>query len=156
MRQALRSQLFGYAVAPLACAFALGLSPLLGRLSPTAPFPLFLAAVALSTWARGLGPGLVATSLSLLSINYFFEAPLYSLAITELSTVVDLAVFIAVALLINGLHEQLREAQRKVEAAKVEAETTRWLAFLAEASTVVGQSLDKGLTLQNAAVLGMS
>ena len=143
-----------YAASPLACLGALGASLLLTGITPTAPFPLFLAAVAFSTWRGGLASGLVATSLSLLLINYFFETPVYSLAITDLSTVVDLAVFVGAALLINTLDERLREAQRKIEAARADAETMQWLEFLAESGTVLGRSLDKQATLQAAAVLG--
>src|SRR3954469_10668112 len=109
-----RSYLQSCAVSIVACAAALGLALLLGLITPTAPFPIFLVAVACSTWRAGLTSGLVSTSLSLVAINYFFEAPIYSLAITEISTVVDMAVFVGAALGIQVLHERLADAQRKI------------------------------------------
>jgi K+-sensing histidine kinase KdpD len=37
--------------------------------------PLFYAAVTVSAWYGGMKPGLLATILSTLVINYFFVAP---------------------------------------------------------------------------------
>ena len=40
--------------------------------------PLFYAAIVVSAWFGGMGPGLLAVVLSALSIDYFFVAPLYT------------------------------------------------------------------------------
>lgn len=58
------------------------LLPLLGS--------FFLIAIALSTWYGGIKPGLLATGLSVLAINYFFVPPLYALTVASLSDVLRL------------------------------------------------------------------
>src|SRR5919202_603499 len=82
-----------YCAAGLACGGALagglGLAPLTRN-----AFLLFLAAVALSTWWGGLGPGLLATLAGTAAIDYFFEQPRYSFEVASTSTLLDLAVFV--------------------------------------------------------------
>jgi K+-sensing histidine kinase KdpD len=46
-----------------------------------APVPLFLCAVMLSAWFGGLRAGLLASGLSLLAFDYYFVAPIDSLAV---------------------------------------------------------------------------
>jgi hypothetical protein len=152
---ALRSYLYSCCVALLACLVALGLALLLGLITPTAPFPIFLVAVAFGAWRGGLVAGLLSTTLSLLAINYFFENPVYSLALTEVSTIVDLAVFIGAALVIQVSHERLTEAQRRIVAVQAEADRAHWLDFLSEAGLALGQSLEPAMALYNASLLGV-
>ncbi|MBG1259673.1 PAS domain S-box protein [Nostoc commune] len=110
-----REQLLHYGIALLSVALALGVTLLLkAYLTPT-PTALFYAAVMVSAWYGGLVPGLLATVLSTLAINYFFFKPLYSHNITNLS-LVPLVVFILAAGLISLLNESRRTAQRKAEA----------------------------------------
>ncbi|MCC5652208.1 PAS domain S-box protein [Nostoc sp. XA013] len=110
-----REQLLHYGIALLSFALALGATLLLkAYLTPT-PAALFYVAVMVSAWYGGLGPGLLATVLSTLAINYFFFNPLYSHNITNLS-LVPLVVFILAAALISSLNESRRIAQRKAEA----------------------------------------
>jgi K+-sensing histidine kinase KdpD len=45
--------------------------------------PLFLAAVVVSAWYGGLGPGLLATALGLLGKAYFFMSPTRSLQVED-------------------------------------------------------------------------
>ncbi|HEX2185780.1 MAG TPA: DUF4118 domain-containing protein, partial [Chloroflexota bacterium] len=130
----------------LALLLALALEPLMGHVPFSA---LFLAAVMLSTWYGGLSPGLLATALATLAVNYFFELPRYSLVINDLITAVDLGLFVLTALLITSLNANLRQARRRAEAAQ------RDLAFLAEASSALASSLDYEATLQTVARLAV-
>jgi PAS domain S-box-containing protein len=74
------------------------------------PAPLFLAAVMLSAWTGGAGPGLLATFLSTVALAHFgmrspdAEGAWYLPAIHT-------AVFVLVALLITGLNAARRRAQ---------------------------------------------
>ena len=111
-----REQLLHYAVALLSVALALGATLLLNPYLTPTPAALFYVAVMVSAWYGGLGPGLLATVLSTLAINYFFFKPLYSDNITNLSRLVPLVVFILAAGLISSLNESRRTAQEKAEA----------------------------------------
>ncbi|MBN3885884.1 MAG: PAS domain S-box protein [Nostoc sp.] len=111
----IREQLLYYGVAFLAVALALRTTLLLNSYLTPTPAALFFAAVMVSAWYGGLGPGLLATVLSTLAINYFFFKPLYPQNITNLNIVVPLAVFMLTAGLISWLNESRRAAQRKAE-----------------------------------------
>ncbi|MBC6432847.1 PAS domain S-box protein [Nostoc sp. HG1] len=110
-----REQLLHYGIALLSVALALGVTLLLKAYLTLTPAALFYVAVMVSAWYGGLVPGLLATVLSTLAINYFFFKPLYSHNITNLS-LVPLVVFILAAGLISSLNESRRTAQRKAEA----------------------------------------
>ncbi|MEH2109032.1 PAS domain S-box protein [Nostoc sp.] len=111
----IREQLLHYGVAFLAVALALWTTLLLNPYLTPTPAALFFAAVMVSAWYGGLGPGLLATVLSTLAINYFFLKPLYPQNITNLNIVVPLAVFMLTAGLISWLNESRRAAQRQAE-----------------------------------------
>src|SRR5690242_21559222 len=71
-----RSLVRRYGVAVAAVAVALLLKALLSSvLNVDIPFLLFFATVALSAWYGGLGPGLLATALAALSIDYLLLPP---------------------------------------------------------------------------------
>jgi hypothetical protein len=74
-------QLAPYGVAVLSVALAtvvrLELDPLLGESAPL--LLIFAIAVILTSWFGGFWPGLLAIILSLLTIDYFFFAPKYSI-----------------------------------------------------------------------------
>jgi signal transduction histidine kinase/CheY-like chemotaxis protein len=74
--------------------------------------PLFFAAVAVSSWHGGLGPGLVATLLAALVSDWFFVPPYYAL---NVGTLVRMAAFVCVALLTASLYERARRARRHAE-----------------------------------------
>ncbi|WP_375514466.1 PAS domain S-box protein [uncultured Nostoc sp.] len=111
-----REQLLHYAVALLSVALALGATLLLNPYLTPTPAALFFAAVMVSAWYGGLGPGLLATVLSTLAINYFFFKPFDPHNITNLSRLIPLVVFILAAGLISSLNESRRTAQQKAEA----------------------------------------
>ncbi len=109
-------RLLPYGVAPLSVALALGSTLSLGSLMRPTPTQLFFVAVMVSAWYGGLGPGLLATALSTLAVNYFFIEPHFSLNVTNLGTIVQLAVFTMAALLISGLNESRRTSLRQAKA----------------------------------------
>jgi PAS domain S-box-containing protein len=63
---------------------------------------LFLCSVMFSAWFGGVGPGLLATALSLLALDYYFVIPLYSFAI-EIKEIPRFLVFALSALLVGLL-----------------------------------------------------
>ncbi|MBD2725080.1 PAS domain S-box protein [Nostoc sp. FACHB-892] len=111
-----RELLLHYVIALLSVALALGATLLLKTYLTPTPAALFFAAVMVSAWYGGLGPGLLATVLSTLAINYFFFKPVYSLNIININFLVPLLVFMLTAGLISLLNESRRIAQRKAEA----------------------------------------
>ncbi|MEH2337320.1 PAS domain S-box protein [Nostoc sp.] len=112
----IREQLLHYTIALLSVALALGVTLLLRPFLSATPAALFFAAVMVSAWYGGFAPGLVATVLSTLVVNYLFLQPLYPLYITHRDILVRLAVFMITAGLIIWLNESRRTAQRKAEA----------------------------------------
>ncbi|MFB2768085.1 ATP-binding protein [Pelatocladus sp. BLCC-F211] len=114
MQKLTRSQLKRYGVAILTVLLALLLTQSLWLLHRFSAYPLFFAAVMVSSWYGGLEPGLMATVLSALACAYFFLPPLYSLAVIGFNTV-GLVQFVLVSLLISILNQMLRSAQRRAE-----------------------------------------
>ncbi|HEY7317291.1 MAG TPA: ATP-binding protein [Candidatus Binatia bacterium] len=99
-------------------AIAVGLA-VLGTmlLSPAANGPtlysLSFIAVILSAWYGGLGPGLFATALSALSIDYFLLPPLRSIDFTW-SHIEQTGVFMLSAIVIGTLTASRRRAENKL------------------------------------------
>ncbi|MEH1836814.1 MAG: PAS domain S-box protein [Nostoc sp.] len=134
----IREQLLDYGIALLSVALALGGTLLLNPYLTATPAALFFAAVMVSAWYGGLGPGLLATVLSTLTINYFFFKRLYSLNITNLNIVIPLVVFMLTAGLISWLNESRRTAQRQAEASlKLLRESEAWFNRLTESNQEV-------------------
>jgi signal transduction histidine kinase len=92
------------AVAVFAVAGAWALAVPLGRLNQI-PSSLFLAAVMVSSWYGGLGPGLLATALSALALDCLLMAAHRPSAVTELASSVRLGLFVSVAALISWLND---------------------------------------------------
>lgn len=109
-----RSQIQGYSVAVLTVVAALLLTHLLWSLMKPTLYPLFLAAVMVSSWYGGIAPGLVTTALAALGSTYFFVPPLYSLLVSW-SEIMGLFQFVLVALLITFLNGLLRSTQQRAE-----------------------------------------
>jgi PAS domain S-box-containing protein len=101
---------YGVAVGFVALAVLLqrGLAP---QWAEDLPALLFYPAVVLSAGYGGLGPGLLATALSGLTISYYWLPPRYSFAVGNLGDLLGLVIFLAVGLLISVINErQLRHA----------------------------------------------
>ena len=95
----------------------------------------FLLAVLASAWVGGLGPGLLATALSVLSSDYFFLAPTHSLVIHSADDVAEIAVFSLVAVTISVLQTAQKKAKGALQALneKLEdrvKERTSWLSLV--------------------------
>src|SRR5207244_373103 len=84
-----------------------------------------LLAVLGSARLGGIGPGLLATGLSTLLIDYFFLLPIHSLELASANIAIDLLTFSIVALAISSLHRRARVADRRAARAQVEAERHR-------------------------------
>ncbi|UBF30579.1 DUF4118 domain-containing protein (plasmid) [Kovacikia minuta CCNUW1] len=123
------TQLLSSGVALVSVAVALGIGLLLKPVIQPTPTTLFFVAVMISAWYGGLGPGMVATVLSTLAIDYCFIEPVHSLHNNEPGTLLRLGVFVLAALLVSGLNESRRIALRREqtlrqtgEAAQAEAQ----------------------------------
>ncbi|HEX9820636.1 MAG TPA: ATP-binding protein [Methylomirabilota bacterium] len=103
----------GYAVAAGAVVGAALLTWALWPLIQPSGTPLFFAAVAISSWYGGLGPGLLATALAAVVTERFFVPPLH---VFTPATAVRGVSFVVVALLVASLYERARRAQARAEA----------------------------------------
>ena len=103
----------------LALWAALALAPVFND----APVPLFVAAVTISAWAGGLGPGLLATALAGLALDRFFDLSRGATLVQTQDTLFDLLMFLGVSLLITALTARLRTLNQRLDSARGEAET---------------------------------
>ncbi len=107
---------YGLAIAALLVAALLRiyvLAPFLGDRGPFSPFTL---AILLAAWVGGLGPGLLATFLSLgISIGFFMPKDTI-LGTPQLALI---AVFTTTGVLLSIVCESLRRARRRAEAANI-------------------------------------
>lgn len=141
--------MFKRRVSPYGIVLASILAATLGALPlyPAAPdFPalLLLVAVAISASFGGFGPAVVATVGSFLALDFFFEYPPYTLAVTSAGTSLDLLAFVFVAVLLGLLNARLRSARQHANAARREAETA--LHVRDEALAIVSHDLRTPLT----------
>jgi PAS domain S-box-containing protein len=91
---------------------------------------LLLCAVMFSAWFGGVGPGLLATALSLLAFVYFFATPFYSFAV-DIKEIPRLLIFTLSALFVGSLSvaqrskaESLRRARDVLDETVQEAKRT--------------------------------
>jgi PAS domain S-box-containing protein len=101
------SLLLKYAVSVASVGIALVLTLMLQPLLQPAIFMLFFASVTVSTWYGGFKPGLLANVLSILSIDYFFLSPKFSLYVNDSSSVMRLVLFMLVTTFINWVNSEL-------------------------------------------------
>ena len=107
----LTSRVRAYVFAATTAAAALLVTGLVSPVIEPDRSPVFLAAVVLSAWYGGLGPGLFATSLAALAKAYFLLPPLGSLEVSAGATVLHLLVFVSVAVLVGSITGALRRAE---------------------------------------------
>src|ERR1700704_225814 len=107
-----------YGVAVVSVILAWGLTRATPALQDV-PIASFFAAVTLSTFYGHLGPGLLATVLSIAVLDYAFLPPIKDLA-GGIAETLRAATFALAAALINSLHERRRraEAQRRESEAR--------------------------------------
>lgn len=104
---------YGFAAVSVVAAFAVTWAiPPLREQSPGA---LTFTAVVLSALYAGLGPGLLATAISVAIINTYFVPPHPSQVLpTAVADIVRLTVFASVAVLISSLSDKRRRAEKKL------------------------------------------
>lgn len=105
-----------YSIAVFVTFVALVLTRSLWYYIQPALYPFLLAAVMLSSWFGGLGPGLVSTVLGAGLGKYFFLIP-PGAGETNWAHLGRISYFISVAVLICTLNARLRYVQRSVEVA---------------------------------------
>ncbi len=109
------SRPFRYGFAVISVLAALGITWAIPPLRAQSPGALTLTAVVLSALYAGLGPGLIATALSVVIINTYFVPPHPSqLLPTAVADVVRLTVFVMVAVLVSSLSDKRRRAEQKL------------------------------------------
>jgi signal transduction histidine kinase len=86
-----------------------------------APFMLSLAAVMVSGWYGGLGPGLFATALAAAIGDYFFMEPFHSLGAFNSAQRIRLAIFVVEGTVVSVLCQTLQAARRRAEENESEA-----------------------------------
>jgi PAS domain S-box-containing protein len=110
-----RSPLLSYGLAVLVTVLALGLTLALQPLIAQSVFAFFLAGVLICAWWGGRGPGISATVLAFLALDYFLIPPLFALWPKNASALVRLGLFLWVAALIITATEALHAARRRAE-----------------------------------------
>jgi K+-sensing histidine kinase KdpD len=107
----------GYAVALASVAAALASSQWLDIYAVTAPVSLFLCAVMFSAWFDGFGPGLLATTLSILAFKYYYASPIHSLT-ADVKELPRILVFALSALFAEFLSAAQRGATESLRRAR--------------------------------------
>ncbi|HEX8322413.1 MAG TPA: DUF4118 domain-containing protein, partial [Tepidisphaeraceae bacterium] len=108
---------YGIAVASIGVAIAVTL--LFWTAFNRNPFALFYAAVMVSAWRGGFGPGLLASLLALVSINFFLMPSFFSGSWRD---AVQASTFIGIAALLSWLNHSRDMAMTHLRRAKQEAD----------------------------------
>jgi len=130
-----------YGVAVVSVILAWGLTLAVPPLRGVA-IPVFFAAVTLSTFYGHLGPGLLATAVSMAILDYSFLPPIRDF-MGGIGETVRVATFALAATLINSLHERRRlaEAQRRESKARERANLEETARELQRAHEAVARAL---------------
>lgn len=139
-----------WAVAAVAAVVATVLAIVLEEPMGDPPVSLLFAAVMLSAWYGGIGPGLLTTALGGLALDYFFEAPRYEWSFNGPGTLLRLFIYASTASFISWLNAQRRAAAASAEEARI---ATQHVAAIVESleDAVVGVDVDGRVTSWNAA-----
>jgi K+-sensing histidine kinase KdpD len=121
-----RTILARYCVAAAAVGFVLVIkTPIELWVGSGPPLILFIPALTFSAWFGGMGPGMLATVLSVLSCNYLYFPPIGSLMVESGYDRVQLGVFVLEGILTSVLMQQLIDAKRQSETSAAETEAYR-------------------------------
>lgn len=108
-----------YGLAVISVAVALVLTVWLEKYTDITP--LFYAAIVISAWFGGRGPGLLAVVLSELAIDYYFVPPYYSLRLGA-KPISFMVVFGVLALFTSWMSAKRRQAEEGLKQARDELE----------------------------------
>jgi PAS domain S-box-containing protein len=86
------------------------LDPLLGDYIP---YATFFAAVAVASCVGGLGPALLAIVVGCVAVQYFFVPPRFSFTLSTGPHLLGSGMYVIVSLIIAGIGEAMRVAQRR-------------------------------------------
>lgn len=126
-----------YGVAAVAPVLALLTALALGPLLDTYTVMTFALAVVVSGWLGGFGPGLTATALSVLLLDYFLVAPLNSFGPLAPGDLVRLSLFSLMGLVASAASQSLRTARERAD------ESAREAALYAEQLQEQGMELEE-------------
>ncbi|MGA9769750.1 MAG: PAS domain S-box protein [Blastocatellia bacterium] len=113
--------LLRYGLAVTSVGLALIITYLLMPAMSATISPLFFAAVMLSAWYGGFGPGVVASILSTMALNYFFTPPLYTWSLKFADTLVSI-VFTMAFVLISAQSVTRKRAEEALRQSRDEME----------------------------------
>jgi len=121
---------FAVAVAGPGAATLIALG--IGSERSTAAALIYLLAVVATATVGGLGPGIIASALSFLGLNYFFTPPHHTLSVGKSDDLIALVVFVSVGMIVStlvalGLGQRARAERREVEARSLYAISSRLL-----------------------------
>jgi C4-dicarboxylate-specific signal transduction histidine kinase len=108
-----------YGLAILTVALALVITRSLEQYTDITP--LFYAAIVVSAWFGGMGPGLLAVVLATVALDYFFIPPLYTLR-PDLKQASFLIVFGVLAVLTSWMSSKRKHAEQALREARDELE----------------------------------
>ena len=121
MTPSVRDNFRRYFIAVSSVAAVFALTMLLTNFVETNTSTLYVVAVMFSAWRGGLGPGLLATVLSVAIASFFFLEPVYSFSL-KAEGVVELIVFALAAILIGSLGAARERALELEQISRREAE----------------------------------
>jgi len=128
----LRPALVRYGLALLGPALATGIGLAIGSARTTSAALVYLLVVLPVVTLGGRGPGIVASVLSFIGLNFFFTPPRHTLSVSKYDDLIALVVFLSVAVLVAALTsigkaEGDRARRREFEARSLYAISTRLL-----------------------------
>jgi PAS domain S-box-containing protein len=120
-RHLLPRHLLRYGLAVVSVGLALLITEMLGHVIKDTPSAFFFAAVMISAWYGGLWPGILASLLSTLALDYFFIPPLYGFSLVF----ADIPVFVVASITsiaISAQHATRRRVEEELRQSRDELE----------------------------------
>ena len=122
--------------------FAVGLAALVSALTEelirNTLFIWFFGAVTFTAWRAGRVPALLATILSVITVEYVFVEPRYSLRVSGIQNLFTVVVFGSIAVAISTLSTRVRRNEREAEIANAELRRSREFLEQAQRSAQLG------------------
>lgn len=131
-----------YALAAMSVTIALLLTLFITPLRQEFKFLLFFLAV-LASATGGVGPGVLATLLSVAMADYFLIQPVHSLAISGLGNLLPMLIFCGVGLVITWIIHRLQRSEETIRTAAAVVESS--------ADSIMQQNLDNTILSWNKA-----